>query len=119
MTKTLLLGLHNESTSYLYRRGSESSGYAVIEETTLAGVEKHLENGSITAVVMDINLGEPGRMNIAPAQKIHRLVRDTDIRYMSLSGRADVVEAAQREDIPAAHKDDFDPLGEAYREFLN
>lgn len=118
MTKTLLLGFHDEATSHLYKRGAPSE-YAIVQETTLAGVETRLEGGDITAIVMDLNLGEPASENIGPAQQIYRLVKDTDVRYMGLSGRKSTVDAALAAGIPANHKDDFDPLGEAYREFLN
>jgi hypothetical protein len=63
---------------------------------------------------MDLNLGEPGYVEIRPAKQVWELVHNkvdgTNIRFFGVSNRPETVSLAEQEGIPSKITHEFDLL---------
>lgn len=105
-----LLGFHRQENIDFF--GADifvPRGYIVDTATDVQGMEELIAAHQYSVCIMDINLGEDGADNYAPAQTIYGLLQASQpkTRYMAISGNPCLVREAQREGIPAGHKTHF------------
>ncbi len=116
MTKTLLLGIHDEDLIFFYRMHAIQKGYSVILATSpdhlLADAKKEL----VELYLFDLNFVNPCAQDISFAKNAYSIISEKQkkgvnkesIKIMGISASPTVVDLATKEKIPATEKKQFD-----------
>lgn len=94
---TALAGLHTRMTAIIIGGSLREAGYAVTEEATVAAMLRQCSEQRFGLYVMDVNLGTPGVLDIAPGQQVHAFLQESGLadRLYVLSNSDDLVRFAQ------------------------
>ena len=112
MTKTILLGLHDELCSSAYRAFAERVGYEVEEVPHPGEFQERVKDGNHSRILMDGNLGRYGAEGYTqPAEESFETLKDRieqcETRFMAISGKPGMVQQLREKGIPAEGKMDF------------
>ena len=113
--KTALIGLHDNDfletmSRVLVRRGFQVTATDNLDDMLQAmgigdPIPSTLPASSFTAYLMDLNLGQPGSINYAPALTVYNLVRSYveagEVKFLGVSLNDETVALAQKVGIPA------------------
>lgn len=102
MTRTVLIGMHNEQNREAFAEITEMLGYNVESVSTREEFEKRLKEKAYDVVLQDANLGCPGLLFPEPAEEASKIIKEKGYKvvYMSVTGRSDLVDHLNSEGIP-------------------
>ncbi len=105
MTKTALLGFHDELMVRHAERAMRRAGYEATLVGTLDEMLALIERKRYDLYLMDINFRAAPK-DITPAEQVYEILRrqERGPMFYGLSGYADVVSRAQEAGIPSADK---------------
>ena len=117
MARRILIGLHDDGVVNVFIRCSRVAGYELDVAKNTAEFLDLAKKNEYKRAVMDINFGNPGQVDISPAQRAWEIFRPQAeqglIKFVAISGNAETVEKALEEKIPA----DYTPISPS--KFLN
>ena len=105
---TALIGLHNGSFLDTCREFLERFGYKVDVVSYSEEMIEMASRNSYQRILMDLNLGSPGSVDITPAVEVYNLVKSRvesrATKFIGISGNDVTIEAAVTQGIPAEDK---------------
>ena len=109
MTKTALIGLHDDYLARMTTKILQRAGYTTVEVARTTEQMIALSRAShFDLYLMDLNF-QAASQDFTPAEEVYRVLREQGRGNMfyALSGYADVVQRAQQAGIPARDKTDL------------
>jgi len=116
MAKSILIGLHNQTLKRVMIAKVQSCSYSIVDHTDdPREMIYHAQQREYGCYIMDLNLGKPRSVDIAPAVAVYDIIRERvnagRAKFVGISGNSDTVRAARKKGIPAymglANLDDF------------
>ena len=110
--KKALVGLHDRFVANAFMRQLRGKGFTIDQALDLHAMQEYCGHTRYDILIMDLNLGCEGDLDITPARTIYNLLQQQGIegleqKFRGVSGSDEVIKLAQKEGIPAYSKTNF------------